>query len=47
MTINPLTSGEILNWQRRRRIRFDPFEEDVIDQLDSLQVKIHNKKAVT
>lgn len=47
MAVNPLTSSEILAWQRRRRIRFDPFEEDVIDQLDSLQVTIHNKKATT
>jgi hypothetical protein len=47
MAINPLTSDEILKWQRRRGIRFAPFEEEVIDQLDALQVTTYNKKATT
>jgi hypothetical protein len=33
---NPITSAEILAWCARRRISFDPFEHDILDQLDEL-----------
>ncbi|WP_445081590.1 phage tail assembly chaperone [Massilia antarctica] len=38
MGANALTSAEILAWQARRRIRLDPWEEEVIDRLDALYV---------
>jgi hypothetical protein len=43
MGANSLTSSEILAWQTRNRIRFDPFEESVIDRLDSLFLQHQNK----
>jgi hypothetical protein len=45
MGTSPLTSAEILAWQERHRIRFDPFEESVIDRLDLLFVHHQNKPA--
>jgi len=45
MAANPLTSSEILDWHRRYRTRFEPFEEQVIDKLDSLYLEATNKKA--
>lgn len=45
MALNALTSNEILKWQRRYRIRFEPFEELAIDQMDSLYINANNKKA--
>lgn len=45
MGVSPLTSAEILAWQERHRIRFDPFEESVIDRLDLLFVYHQNKPA--
>lgn len=45
MAANALASSEILDWQRRYRLRFEPFEESVIDRLDSLYLSIINKKA--
>lgn len=44
MCVNPLASVEILAWQARRRIRLDPWEEAVIDRIDSLYVTHQNKK---
>lgn len=44
MGVNPLASSEILAWQARRQITFDPFEHDVIDRLDALFVSHQNKK---
>jgi hypothetical protein len=46
MGVNSLTSAEILAWQDRFRIRFDPFEESVIDRLDLLYVYHQNKPSV-
>lgn len=43
MGVNSLTSEEILAWQRRFRLRFDPFEESIIDRLDALYVHHQNK----
>lgn len=45
MAMNALTSTEILDWQRRYRTRFEPFEESVIDRLDSIYISTNNKKA--
>lgn len=33
---NPLSEVEIEAWERRRRIRLDPFESDCIDALDEV-----------
>lgn len=44
MCVNPLASAEILAWQARHRIRLDPWEEAVIDRIDSLYVTHQNKK---
>lgn len=43
MGVNPISSTEILAWQQRQRIRFDPFEESVIDRLDATFLKHQNK----
>jgi hypothetical protein len=45
MGVNSLTSAEILAWQDRHQVRFDPFEESVIDRLDLLYVHHQNKPA--
>ncbi|HEX5126487.1 MAG TPA: hypothetical protein VFW00_07080 [Rhodocyclaceae bacterium] len=45
MAVNPISSSEILAWQQRQRIRFDPFEESVIDRLDATFLKHQNKPA--
>lgn len=45
MAANPLSSTEIYFWQRRQRIRFDPFEESVIDRLDTTFLQANMKKA--
>ena len=44
MAVNALTSAEILAWQARQGVRFDPFEEGVIDRLDALFIYHQNKK---
>ncbi|WP_219135372.1 hypothetical protein [Janthinobacterium sp. UMAB-60] len=44
MAVNALTSAEILAWQARHGIRFDPFEEAAIDRLDALFIYRQNKK---
>jgi len=44
MAVNSLTSAEILTWQARHGIRFDPFEESVIDRLDALFIYRQHKK---
>lgn len=44
MAVNALTSAEILAWQARHGVRFDPFEEVVIDRLDVLFMHHQNKK---
>ncbi len=44
MGINPLSSVEILAWQQRHGVAFDPFEHDVIDKIDALYVQQQNKK---
>ena len=44
MAVNALTSAEILAWQVRHQISFDPFEEGVIDRLDALFIHYQNKK---
>ena len=44
MAVNSLTSAEILAWQARHGVRFDPFEEVVIDRLDVLFMHHQNKK---
>ena len=43
MAVNALTSAEILAWQARHQVRFDPFEEGVIDRLDALFIHHQNK----
>jgi hypothetical protein len=43
MGVNPLTSAEILAWQRRHRLQFEPFEESIIDRLDALYLSKQNK----
>lgn len=43
MGVNPLTSAEILAWQRRHRLQFEPYEEAIIDRLDALYISISNK----
>ena len=44
MAVNSLTSAEILTWQARHGVRFEPFEEAVIDRLDVLFMHHQNKK---
>lgn len=44
MGVNSLDSSEILAWQARRRVQFDPWEHDVIDRLDALFVQHQNKR---
>lgn len=44
MAVNSLTSGEILAWQARYGIRFDPFEEVIVDRLDALFIYHQHKK---
>jgi hypothetical protein len=44
MAVNSLTSAEILGWQERQRIRFEPWEEDVIDRIDALFVASQSKR---
>lgn len=44
MAVNSLTSAEILGWQARHGVRFDPFEEVIIDRLDALFIYHQNKK---
>lgn len=43
MSIGPLSSAEILAWQQRRKVRFDPFEESIIDRLDVLFLQHRSK----
>ena len=43
MAVNALTSAEILTWQARHCVRFDPFEEAIIDRLDALFIYRQNK----
>lgn len=45
MGVDPLSSQEILAWQTRYRLELDPFEHQVLDQLDNLYVHHQNKKA--
>lgn len=44
MAVNSLASAEILAWQARHGIRFEPFEESVIDRLDALFIYHQHKK---
>ena len=44
MAVGPLSSVEILAWQTRYRVEFDPWEHDLIDRIDALYVTQHNKK---
>lgn len=43
MAANALASTEILAWQQRHGVRFDPFEESVIDRIDALFINHQNK----
>jgi hypothetical protein len=44
MGVNPLASAEILAWQARQGVQFEPWEHEVIDRLDTLFV-VHQNKA--
>ena len=45
MTPNPLSGLEIEAWERRRRIRLDPFESDCIDALDEVYLVSSSEKS--
>ncbi|WP_426070248.1 phage tail assembly chaperone [Janthinobacterium sp. DSP2-3-3] len=36
MAVNPIASTEILAWQARHGIAIEPFEHQLLDQLDAL-----------
>lgn len=44
MGMNPLSSTEVLAWLARRRRRLDPFEHDILDQIDDVYLSTHYKK---
>lgn len=40
----PISSAEVRDWCALRRISFDPFEHDVLDQLDELYLQHQYRK---
>ncbi|WP_420213849.1 phage tail assembly chaperone [Janthinobacterium fluminis] len=44
MALNPLSSAEILAWQRRHRLDIEPFEHAALDRLDALYLSHQSVK---